>query len=217
MEPIVWLVIAAVVAVVAVAIVVALVNRRSPSTQLRHRFGPEYDRAVRRAGSRKAAEEQLSGIAARRDALDIRPLDRADRMRLAEQWDAVQTRFVDHPASSLASAESLVLEVLDARGYPVAEDDDFDERVALVATDHPDVTEEYRVAEDLHSRVRDDDRADTEDLRQSFVHYRSLFQALLETPAVPDTPESLAADADRRAGRDLTGRELSERELEARR
>jgi hypothetical protein len=67
-----------------------------------------------------------------------------------------------------------------ARGYPMA---DFDQQAELISVDHPSVVQNYRAAHDValrHSRGQ----ASTEDLRKAMVHYRSLFDELLE-----DTPE----------------------------
>jgi hypothetical protein len=62
------------------------------------------------------------------------------------------------------------------RGYPIG---NFDQRAADISVDHPMVVENYRAAHDIalrHSRGQ----ASTEDLRKAMVHYRSLFDELLE-------------------------------------
>jgi len=63
------------------------------------------------------------------------------------------------------------------RGYPV---DDWDQRAALVSVDHPQIVDDYRVAHDVAGRSRAND-ASTDDLREAFLRYRSLFEALLAT------------------------------------
>ena len=65
---------------------------------------------------------------------------------------------------------------METRGYPMA---DFEQRAADISVDHPVVVENYRAAHDIalrHSRGQ----ASTEDLRKAMVHYRSLFEELLE-------------------------------------
>ena len=57
---------------------------------------------------------------------------------------------------------------------------DFEQRSADVSVDHPHVVEEYRAAHQIAERHADGGMA-TEDLRQAMVHYRALFQDLLET------------------------------------
>jgi hypothetical protein len=63
------------------------------------------------------------------------------------------------------------------RGYPV---DDFDQRAADVSVDHPLVAENYRAAHAV-SLANEQGLATTDDLRQAFVHYRSLFAELLDS------------------------------------
>jgi hypothetical protein len=64
------------------------------------------------------------------------------------------------------------------RGYPIS---DFEARAADISVDHPHVVENYRAAHAV-AKASERDEADTEDLRQGFVHYRALFEELLETP-----------------------------------
>jgi hypothetical protein len=62
------------------------------------------------------------------------------------------------------------------RGYPVA---DFERRAADISVDHPTVVENYRAAQAIAAR---DERgeADTEELRKAVVHYRVLFDEMLD-------------------------------------
>jgi hypothetical protein len=62
------------------------------------------------------------------------------------------------------------------RGYPV---EDFEQRADDVSVDHPEVAENYRAAHAL-AVANTQGLASTEDLRQAFVHYRSLFAELLD-------------------------------------
>ena len=63
------------------------------------------------------------------------------------------------------------------RGYPV---DDFARRADDVSVDHPRVAENYRAAHAV-SLANERGLASTDDLRQAFVHYRSLFEELLHS------------------------------------
>ena len=173
METWVWIVIAAAAVVVLLAIVWAATRKRRTS-KLREGFGPEYDRTVEESGSRRRAESELKDREQRREELDIRPLKPAARDRFANRWSGVQERFVDDPRAALRDAHSLVVEVMRERGYPT---DDFDQRAADVSVDHPEVVQNYRTAHEITER----DDADTEDQRQAMVHYRGLFDELLET------------------------------------
>jgi len=166
-----------VVVLLAAAATMFVRNRRR--AELQHRFGPEYDRVVEQADSRKDAENHLAGLAQRRDELTIRDLDATERARYDSEWESIQTRFVDEPGPAVDAANGLIKTVMRERGYPV---DDFNERADLVAVDHPDVVQHYRDAHAAHERHRSSGGIETEDLRQSFVHYRALFAALVQKP-----------------------------------
>jgi hypothetical protein len=147
------------------------------SQELQKRFGPEYERVQQRAGSKRDAEKELQARQERVDNLDIRPLSRAEYERFSESWRTVQARFVDDPVGATRDADRLVDEVMEVRGYPVG---DFEQRSADISVDHPRVVENYRAARDIAERNARG-TADTEELRQAFRHYRTLFEDLLET------------------------------------
>ena len=169
----VWVVIAVAIVVVVVVALLAYVQR---SRSLRRRFGPEYDRAVREEGSRQKAEAMLRDRVKRHKELDIRPLAPGTRDSYAAEWRQAQTRFVDDPQGGIAEADRLVHQVMGDRGYPI---DDFEQRAADVSVDHPGVVEHYRAAHAV-SLEAGRGAASTEDLRQAMVHYRALFEELLE-------------------------------------
>jgi uncharacterized protein YneF (UPF0154 family) len=153
----------------------AYVMRRKAQkrAELQDRFGPEYERAVDEQGGAKQAEKRLTEVAERRDDLEVRELQPAERHAYAQQWTTVQASFVDHPAAAARDADRLVGSVMRDRGYPV---DDFETKAEMVSVDHPDVVEHYRAAHAVGSRSV---AANTEELRQAFVHYRALFETLL--------------------------------------
>ena len=164
--------------VVAAILVVETLDSRTSSRRratLRARFGPEYERAVHDAGSARRAEAELEARAQRVTKDHIRPLRREESVQFSNRWRQVQARFVDDPASAVAEADVLVTEVMNARGYPMA---DFDRRAEDLSVDHANVVHHYREAHAIatrHARRR----ASTEDLRQAVVHYRALFDDLL--------------------------------------
>jgi FtsZ-interacting cell division protein ZipA len=179
-----WVLIVIAVAALVAVIAYAVATRRR-SSQLRDRFGPEYDRAVERSDSKKDAELDLRERARHREELDVRPLSRTAFERYAKEWELIQQRFVDHPAQSVAEADVLLSTVMAERGYPV--DAEFDARADVISVDHPAVVEDYRKAR----RMRDlsaEGQATTEDLREALVRYRSLFDELLvaDEPAPHD-------------------------------
>jgi type II secretory pathway pseudopilin PulG len=165
-----------VVAVVVLAAVGWLVWQRRRSEVLREQYGPEYDRTVRQMGDQRRAESELMKRQERVEQLDIRPLSASQRSDYTDRWRTVQAKFVDDPKGAVTDADGLVADVLEARGYPVA---DFDQRAADLSVRHPRVVENYRAARDIAQRHRRGE-ATTEDLRQAMVFYRALFQDLLE-------------------------------------
>jgi hypothetical protein len=175
------LMIVGVVALVAVAIMAWLAVRssRRRHVELQQRFGPEYARAVSEYGDEKRAERELIKREKRVNKLDLHPLREAERLRFEGEWRMVQARFVDDPSGAVTAADELIKAVMQAHGYPIR---DFEERVADLSVDHANVVQHYRAARILADANREG-RADTEELRQAFVHYRALFADLLDEPA----------------------------------
>lgn len=175
MDAWVWVVIA-VAAIVVIGLLAWAATRKRRTDQLRDRFGPEYERTVGEAGDRRTAESDLLDRQKRREELDIRPLQPAARERYTTSWQETQRRFVDAPADAVREADALVSQVMRERGYPI---DDFEQRAADISVDHPHLVENYRSARAIAERSGSG-KAGTEDLRQALVHYRALFDELLE-------------------------------------
>jgi hypothetical protein len=189
MDTWVWIVIVAAV-VVACLLIAALALRGRRRRALQERFGPEYDRAVDATGDRRAAEAELREREERHEELDIRELTPAARDRYFDEWRVVQARFVDTPGDAVNEADRLVQQVMRDRGYPV---DDFETRSDAVSVDHPHLVENYRAAHGVWA-ANERGEATTEDLRQSLVHYRSLFEELLGRGVAADEPMTRDAE-----------------------
>jgi hypothetical protein len=174
MQAWVWIVIAVVVVAIA-AVAVAGARRQQERRRLRDTFGPEYDRAVETRGSRRDAEKELAGRYERRRELQIRALSIEQRQGYAQEWHDVQALFVDTPSDAVREADTLLSRVMRDRGYPVA---DFEQRASDVSVDHPRVVDNYRTAHAISQRSATGE-ASTEDLRQAMVHYRALFEDML--------------------------------------
>ena len=140
MDTWVWIVIAVVAIVVVAALLWGVVNRRRRQ-ELQEGFGPEYERTVSEAPSRREAEAELRERRDRHGEFDIRPLSPQARDRYTQEWEATQARFVDAPEAAIRDADELIQSVMRERGYPV---EDFDQRAADLSVDHPDVVENYR-------------------------------------------------------------------------
>ena len=171
--------VAIVIAVVAVAIALVaayVLKRRATSAKLRHKFGSEYELALQKEGSERAAEAKLLDREKRVETLNIRDLDPAERGRFLEQWKTIQSLFVESPAGAVTQADELVKSLMQSRGYPVS---DFEQRAADISVDHPRVTANYRAAHAIALQLGKSE-ASTEDLRMAMVHYRSLFDELVQ-------------------------------------
>ena len=178
-----WILIAAV-AVLLIAAIVMSIRKKQRTKQLQSQFGPEYDRTIDSADSRRKAESELAARQERREQLDIRPLSSAARERYTTQWQTVQAQFVDNPGGAVGSADQLIQSVMADRGYPV---DDFESRAADVSVDHPDVVENYREGHRLAEQCANGNGS-TEELRQAMRHYRALFDELVEPDGDADAP-----------------------------
>ena len=166
-----------VIVIVAIAAGVFFYLRRRRSENLRKQFGPEYKHAVDQYGDQRKAEAALAEREKRVRKLDIRGLTADEQNRFTDNWKKTQAHFVDAPSPAVSEADGLVKELMLARRYPVGE---FEQRTADISVDHPNVVNNYRAAREIAQRNKSG-KATTEDLRQAMVHYRSLFEELLET------------------------------------
>src|SRR6202163_295857 len=176
------LIVVAAVVILTIAVLAWLYVRKQRMTtaDLQQKFGPEYERAVRKHGSERKAEVQLLDRKERVEKLNIRDLDPMEHERFSKQWESVQSRFVDSPKGAVAEADDLVSSLMKTRGYPVS---DFDQRAADISVDHPRVVENYRSGHEISLRVGKNETS-TEDLRTAMIHYRSLFEELVMVPTI---------------------------------
>jgi len=164
--------------VVLAAAVIWLWMRSRRTAGLKNRFGPEYERTVHQVGDERKAEAVLATREKRVSGYTIKPLPQEMRGHFVTTWQQVQGQFVDDPKYAVTRADDLLGEVMRARGYPVM---DFDHRAEDLSVDHPEVVQNYRTAHDIadrHSRGE----ASTEDLRSAMIHYRALFDDLVNEP-----------------------------------
>jgi hypothetical protein len=176
--------IAVIVVAVLVAVAIAWIAvQRQRTNRLTEQYGPEYQRTVDSAGDQREAERDLDARAERVKGFELRALSADESNRYLASWKESQAHFVDDPAGAISQADVLVQEVMQARGYPMT---DFEQRAADISVDHPRVLDEYRAAHNIAERHATAG-VETEDLRQAMVHYRALFDDLLETESA--TPE----------------------------
>jgi hypothetical protein len=178
MDPKMIVVALALILIFAVLALLYMRKRKSTTADLRRKFGSEYERAVLADGSERKAEAKLADREKRVEKLNIRDLDAREHQSFLERWVSVQSHFVDSPKGAVTEADDLVSSLMRTRGYPVA---DFDQRAADISVDYPRVVENYRTAHAIALRTGKND-ATTEELRAAMIHYRSLFEELVQVP-----------------------------------
>jgi hypothetical protein len=170
--------------IIAVALILVIMGvimapnfaRRKRSDRLHEQFGDEYDHTVKSMGDEKKAVTELEGRQKRVKALNILPLSETQRKRYMTDWAAVQSKFVDEPGKAVTDADGLIMEVMQIRAYPIA---DFEQRAADVSVSYPDLVSNYRAAREISMKNKLQE-ANTEELRQAMIYYRSLFEELLK-------------------------------------
>jgi hypothetical protein len=170
------IVVAVLVAVAAIAAACWMYLQMKQTKRLRSRFGPEYDRLKAVEGNRGRTEKALHEREMRVEGLNLVTLSPDDRDRFAGAWQQEQAGFVDDPRTAVANADKLLTEVMTARGYPMS---DFEQRAADISVDHSLVVKNYRIAHDIALRDTGEETS-TEELRTALLHYRMLFEDLLE-------------------------------------
>ena len=175
-------IIVAVVLVVVIlgAILWPMMARRKQSERLQGQFGSEYDHTVQALGNEQKAQVELEKRQKHVEAMDIRPLTGTEHKRFLADWVAVQSKFVDEPGQAVVDGDRLIMEVMQLRAYPIS---DFEQRAADVSVSYPTLVSNYRAARVIALK-NEESKADTEELRQAMIYYRSLFDELLVTDAV---------------------------------
>jgi len=171
------IIIVAVVLVVIGGLLGVIFSRRKRSERFHEHFGTEYDRTVEAMGDEKKAQAALDERQKHVEALDIRPLSADEGERYLADWKAVQSKFVDEPGQAIVDGDRLIMEVMQVRGYPVS---DFEQRAADISVNYPALVSNYRAAREIAIK-NEQHQADTEELRQAMIYYRSLFEELLKT------------------------------------
>lgn len=170
------------IAVIAIVVVVGallawLFLQRQRTQELRNKFGEEYDRTVSTHGKRRDAEADLTKREERVKEFDIRPLTSSERGRYTADWKETKALFVDSPVEAVARADRLLTDVMNTRGYPMA---DFEKRHADLTVDHGDVAKHYLAGHEIAARSSD---ATTEELRRAINHYEALFSEMTDDVA----------------------------------
>ena len=181
---------------VAIIVIVLLVGallawlfvQRNRTRDLKNKYGDEYDRTLEAKGKRRDAEADLIEREERVKTFDIRPLNPAERDRFEGEWKDTKALFVDSPVEAVSRADRLLTEIMNTRGYPMA---DFDKRHADLTVEHGDVAKHYLAGHEIADRSSD---ATTEELRRAINHYEALYGEM--TSEVAETTRDVDRDDD---------------------
>jgi len=170
-----------------------LLWQRRKDGRLKKQFGPEYDRVVERADDRSSALDELRSRKERVSQLELRELNSDEKERFSRRWIEIQRQFVDQPVPAVEQADRMIVEIMELRGYPV---EHYRRRAADLSVHFPKAVQEYRQAHQIAERNRSE-RVPTEELRQAFVHYRTLFEKLVGVDVrISDAPYDSHSDHD---------------------
>lgn len=174
-----------IIAVLLIVIVGAVLGwffaRRVHAAKLKDRYGAdEYDQTVSAIG-KNAAHSEMDGRQKHVEGLKIHDLTQEEREHYQSEWSEVQSKFVDEPGVAIVRADRVIQKVMRKRAYPVS---DFEQRAADLSVTYPDLVSNYRAAHKI-AQKHETGEANTEELREAMIHYRSLFDELLG-PKVED-------------------------------
>ena len=103
-------------------------------------------------------------------------LSNEQRHRFAMAWRLIEDRFAEDPVTAVSQADEQVVEVMQARGFPVAT---LEQNPEEVARENPDLLEHFRAARRI---ARNAGKHSKDILHQAMIHYRALFDDLVEVP-----------------------------------
>lgn len=138
LEPAQLLIIAVAIAVPVVVLAVVLSARSHRRTALRERFGPEYDRTLRTAQSKRAGLRDLEEREQLAQELALREASVDELSDLRRRIATLQYQFLDDPDGALLDLRPVVDDALAARDYPAH--DDRERALRLLSVEDPEAT-----------------------------------------------------------------------------
>jgi FtsZ-interacting cell division protein ZipA len=162
-------------------------RREEQRERSREEFGSEYERTAEERGSEEEAERELRERRGRVER-QLEPLSDESRSRYQEQWNEVESVFVDNPERSIEMADRTVSDILGERNFVSDAGQSDEETERSLAALHPEVADDYREARGIRADVvaRSAGRAEegsneesTEELRQAIRKYRAVYEQLV--------------------------------------
>jgi type II secretory pathway pseudopilin PulG len=162
-------------------------RREEQRERSREEFGSEYERMAQERGSEEEAERELRERRARVQRR-VEPLSEESRGRYEEQWEEVESVFVDNPERSIELADRTVSDILNERNLVSYAGQSDEETERSLAAMHPEIADDYREARRIRADVvarsagrveEDSNEESTEVLRQAVRKYRVVYQRLV--------------------------------------
>lgn len=176
-----------------VVLTVLLVTIHRHRRDLRGAFGQQPDPGVTQGDPRRSPDRDLGESRRRPAGLQIRPLAPASRERYLRAWDGAQTRFLDTPVVALSEADALVTQLLRECGFPT---EDRPASLQSLPVEYAPVLKDLRAGRAIE-KANSSDRADTEQVRRGMLHFRSVFEALVEPATGAKAERPYAAELPR--------------------
>jgi hypothetical protein len=127
---------------------------------------------------RQEGERTLAARLDRYGEVDHPKLGPAARQARTEEWRRLQFTFIDAPERSVREAEHLVVNLMEARGFPT---DDAVVRADALSVEDPGLADSYRAAHRAFA-LAERGRATPDQLLGAMLTYRELFEQLLDRP-----------------------------------
>ena len=115
--------------------------------------------------------------------LRMQPIPPEQKADFTKEWRSIQLSFVGDPDIAFRNADRLAKDVMLAAGLSPFE---FERRADEIERAYPDLVRHFQATE-VAVHANEHGEAQIEDLRQAMVHYRGLFQVLLELPSQTDS------------------------------
>src|SRR5438093_7530396 len=175
-ETILIVLVGAVVAILLVGIAILFYDedRKQRDLRMRQAVGPGRTRSPTAA---RATPQSAVAPGQSLDSLTVNPFTSVEAARLSGEWRRIEEAFGDNPRFAIAEADHLAQDVMEARGHRIS---DFERVPTTIQAGRARYIENYRRAHRI-ALVMTRGQAGTAELRQALVHYRSLFEELLES------------------------------------
>ena len=165
-----------------VALGAIIQRRRERNPALHDRFESDHDGRFLGLGSTYLFGATLANRVGRDQDVKIRELSVSEREWVVSEWQAIQSKFVDHPRTALIEADDLINALLETRGYHEASSE---QRETGDSADQP-VKENYGVAHSIAVRFGPVEPT-AQELGTAMIQYCNIFDHLLKTPKRPET------------------------------